>query len=265
MGKTDTKKQFSTVTAASKTPLYHQIYLVLRQKIVDGTYPFGTTLSGEVDIAEEYDVSRITAKRALNELSVDGFVKRERGRGTTVSFRPSAAPLESSVEGLLENLLAMGLETQITLLEFDYVGANDIVASALAIEKGDNVQRAVRIRHLDGKPMSHLTTYVPEEIGQKFDKKDLSEKPLLSLLERIGVQVSAANQSITATLADAETASLLGINIGDALLKISRIVLDQDHRPVEFITVLYRPDMYQYRMALSRDYGGGVGTWSPHQ
>jgi len=158
--------------------LYHQIYLILRQKIVDGIYPFDGRLPGEQDLVEIYGVSRITAKRALDELAAEGLVVRERGRGTRVRYRAPTAPLRSSVEGLLENLLAMGLETEVKLIEFDYVAASEPVAVALECGPGDLVQRALRVRMIDGQPFSHLTTYVPEDIGRQFDAADLSETAL---------------------------------------------------------------------------------------
>ena len=61
------------------TPLYHQIYLVLRNKIIDGEFVDGDLLPGEERTARSCGVSRITAKRALNELAEDGLVVRERG------------------------------------------------------------------------------------------------------------------------------------------------------------------------------------------
>jgi len=249
------------VSGALRTPLYHQIYLILRQKIVDGIYPFDGRLPGEQDLVEIYGVSRITAKRALDELAAEGLVVRERGRGTRVRYRAPAAPLRSSVEGLLENLLAMGLETEVKLVEFDYVAASEPVAVALECGPGELVQRALRVRMIDGQPFSHLTTYVPEDIGRQFDAADLSETALLALLERSGVEVSSATQTITATLADASAATHLEVDIGAALLMVSRIVRDQSGRPIEFITALYRPDRYQYRMILSRVHGKDRNVW----
>lgn len=251
----------SGVSGNLRTPLYHQIYLILRQNIVDGIYPFDGRLPSEQGLIDTYGVSRITAKRALDELAADGLVVRERGRGTRVSYRAPAAPHRTSVEGLLENLLAMGLETEVKLIEFDYVAASERVAAALECVEGAPAQRAVRIRMIDRQPFSHLTTYVPEDIGRQFDANDLSETPLLALLERSGVQVSSATQTITATLADASAATHLGVDIGTALLMVSRIVRDQAGRPVEFITALYRPDRYQYRMVLSRVRGKDRNVW----
>ena len=245
------------------TPLYHQIYLVLRNKILDGEYSLGALLPSEQQTGRQFGVSRITAKRALNELAADGLVVRERGRGTKVTYQAASPPVRASVEGMLENLLAMGLKTKVSVREFGYVAANEEVARALKCAQGDRVQRAVRVRRLEGEPFSYLTTFVPEEIGRNYSRDDLVRKPLLALLEREGIVVSGAEQTITATLADADSAAALGVELGSPLLRIRRIVHDQSERPVEYITALYRPDRYQYRMRLSRVQNQDIRAWSP--
>ncbi len=252
-----------SVNGRLPTPLYHQIYLILRNQLVAGAYPAGTLLPSEQELTRDYGVSRITAKRALNELAAEGLVSRERGRGTVATYEPPQAPISSSVEGLIENLLQMGLRTEVSLLSFDYLPAADDVARALGLPPGDEVQRAVRVRSLEGEPFSHLTTYVPGEIGRSFTADDISHIPLLKLLERYGIIMSSARQTITATLADPEIAPRLSVEVGSALLRISRVVCDQDGRAVEYITGLYRPDRYQYDMNLARAEGADARDWSP--
>lgn len=245
-----------------KTPLYHQIYLILKEQITDGVYGADGRLPSEQDLTERFGVSRITAKRAMDELAAEGLVVRERARGTRVIYQPPSAPIASSIEGMLENLIAMGLETTVKLLDFAYLPASNSVAEALEIESGAEVQRAVRVRYLDGAPFSHLTTYVPSAIGRQFTAEELSSLPLLALLERCGMTVDSASQTISATLADDVVARCLGADAGSALMKITRVVRDQNGKPVEFITALYRPDRYQYRMSLSRVQGETEKRWS---
>ena len=251
-----------SVSASLRMPLYHQIYLILRQKLLSGEFAYDDRIPSEQELVEEYEVSRITARRALDELAAEGLVVRQRGRGTRARFRPPTQPLESSVEGLLENLLAMGLETGVSLLDFEYVTANDDVAKALACNSGTVVQRAVRVRSIENGPFSYLITYVPQDIGNKFDADDLANEPLLQLLERSGVIVDGAKQSISATMADADVAAHLDTEVGAPLLVIKRVVSDKDGRPVEYIRALYRPDRYQYNMILSRVQSDGINTWS---
>lgn len=251
----------TTVDPRLPTPLYHQIYIILREQIADGSIGSDATLPGEQELTRLYGVSRITAKRALDELAAEGLVVRERGRGTRVRSAPPTPPFRASIKGLLENLLVMGLKTKVVLLEFGYVRAPAEAAAALGCTIGETVQRAVRVRHIDGAPFSHLTTFVPEAIGRTYSRRDLASKPLLSLLERSGVHVSRADQVITAKLADAQVARRLEVAVGAALLKITRIVRDQRGRPVEFITGLYRPDRYQYAMFLSRTQDRSQALW----
>ncbi|WP_425405411.1 GntR family transcriptional regulator [Hwanghaeella sp.] len=252
-----------SASAALRSPLYHQIYLILRDKILSAEYPHGTVLPGEFDLADYYGVSRITVKRALDELASDGLVMRERGRGTTVTHEGKGPAISAAVEGQLEDLLSMGYETQVRLLDFAYVPAPPEAAAALHLDLGAQVQRAVRTRSKDGVPFSHLTTYVPADLGRSFGPDDMLGKPLLALLEDAGVRVASASQTITATLADHNVAAALDLDVGSALLKVSRTVFDSERRPVEFITALYRPDSYCYQMSLSRVSAAGANSWSP--
>jgi GntR family transcriptional regulator len=253
----------SLVDQSSPTPLYHQIFLILRDRIFDGTYGFESAVPSENEICSNFGVSRITAKRVLDELAAANLVTRRRGRGTQVSHRVESSPVHYSVEGLLENLLAMGMKTDVELLSFDYIEASPLIALKLNCEPGKTVQHAVRVRRLEGEPFSYLTTWVPEDIGRSYSKEDIATKVLLMLLEQGGAVVAGAEQTITATGADTVTAQALDVEIGAPLLRISRVVHDQGGRPIEYIDALYRPDRYQFRMNLTRIEEEERRTWSP--
>lgn len=255
--------EFPPVDENSPTPLYHQIFLIIRDRIYDGTYAFESLIPGEHDLCSIFGVSRITAKRALDELAVAKLVVRRRGLGTRVSLRVVSPPVHYSVDGFLENLLAMGLKTEVDVLDLEYVKASASVSLALNCEPGTTVQHAIRVRRLENEPFSYLTTWVPEDIGRSYSKKDVETKPLLMLLEHCGVVVSRAEQTITAVVADAVIAQALEVEIGAPLLRISRVVYDQTDRPVEYIIALYRPDRYQFRMHLTREQETERKTWSP--
>jgi len=162
----------------------------------------------------------------------------------------------------LENLLAMGLETQVELLSLDYIVPDANVARMLQCGGDCQVQKAVRVRRIEGEPFSYLTTYVPEKIGRSYSRNDLATRPLLSLLERSGVVIGRAEQTITATLADAKVSQILGLEFGSPLLSIRRVVFDREEKPVEYLSTLYRPDRYQYQMKLSRVGEESSRSWS---
>lgn len=238
------------VAAPLPVPRYHQIYLLLRERLAAGEFVAGGALPGELDLAREYRVSRVTMRAALNLLVQEKLILRQRGRGTFV--RPGDAPVAGPpLLGLLENLVSMGLKTSVRVLELGTVPASPDVAEGLRITPGDMVQRAVRVRSHRGGPVSHITTYVPLAVA-KFRRRLLTDKPMLQLLEESGISVAGAEQTVSAKLADPKIAALLDVEVGAPLLAVTRIVHDRGGRPVQMLSGLYRPDRYQYRMQLTR-------------
>lgn len=234
------------------TPLYHQIYLVLRERIQSGEYVAGKTLPGEQELARAFKVSRITVKRALNELAANNLVTRHRGRGTIVATGAVIPMVSGSFETLISSLRSMGLTTDVELLEVSDEAADTLVAGRLGLEPGAPVQRAVRLRKLQGEPFSYLTTYVPAAIAEGYSIEELGSTPLLILLERAGAGAVEAEQWITATSASPAIAMCLDVPSGSAVLKIERIMIGTDGAPVQMIVGHYRPDRFQYHMRSQR-------------
>ena len=125
------------------------------------------------------------------------------------------------------------------------------------------MQTAVRVRLSDGEPFSYLTTHVPEEIARNYNEADLATQPLFRLLERGGVQVEGADQSVTATLAGPDVAEALEVSVGSPLLWLERIVRDSSGRGVEHLSALYRPDRFRLEMSMTRIGAGESRHWEP--
>jgi GntR family transcriptional regulator len=236
-------------------PKYHQIYLVLREQLHEGRFTQG--LPGEIALMEQFGVARVTVRRALQELAAEGLIARERGRGTRALLPARAANDERTAStkthltGLLQNLVATIQHTTVRVLEVNTLPASAEVAQALRLPAGTPVQKAVRVRSTREGPLSHMTTWVPGDLA-KFGKRELSKKAILLLLEESGVRVGGARQTISARLADAQVAPLLGVAVGSALLAVRRLIHDEQGRPVQWLHGLYRPDRYEYHMQLSR-------------
>jgi GntR family transcriptional regulator len=280
----------ANVLSALPVPKYHQVYLLLRQQLEDGS--FHPRMPGELALQRQFGVARITVRKALEQLAAEGRITREAGRGTRAVARTGESALArgtrdtssgraQKLTGLLENLVSMGLSTQVTVLENAVITPTQAIAEALQIgaeETEDQtvsnhapktvpntVHKAVRVRHSPAGPISHITTHIPMAcLGRQragFSTRALQSKPILLLLEGAGVRVGRAEQSITACLADIDTARHLDVAVGSALLKVRRLVyghLPRDsregtsERPVQLLQGLYRPDRYEYAMQLSR-------------
>lgn len=255
----------SLLDASLPTPLYHQIYLVLRENIRSGAISSDSTFPGEQEMAKMFNVSRITVKRALNDLASDGLVSRHRGRGTIVAGGSTIPMVKGSFDTLIESLHIMGLETELELLDVTDVPVDGSVAQHLGVEPGTQVQRAIRRRKLQNEPFSHLVTYVPMEIAKRYSIKDLASTPMLTLLERAGHPALEAEQWITAVSADPLVSAALGVSVGSPLLKIERVMRGAKGEPVQVIHGHYRPDRFQYHVKTHRRRapvsGGGPATW----
>ncbi|WP_119167879.1 GntR family transcriptional regulator [Algihabitans albus] len=244
-------------------PLYHRIYTVLIEQIREGQYPPGATLPGELELAQQFDVSRVTIRKTLDQLERDGLVERRQGRGTFVRAGRATEPVKAEVTGLVENLLAMGLRTKVKVLHFAYEPAPRPVAERLEIPVGTIALHSVRLRSYKGEPFSYAVTWLPESIGRTFGRKELSSMPLTRLLVRAGAAPAEAHQKVFARAASATVAPLLELSIGAPLLGIERTVRDVHGRPVEHLRALYRPDRYAFELTMHIQSNDPDALWEP--
>lgn len=248
---------------AIETSKTRRVYLTLRDRISSGELTPGTRLPSEPDLAVLHDVSRVTVRRALAELEREGLISRRPGAGTFITARMIERPIVADLSNALAHLVEMGRSTEVRLLQFASVEPSPDIVDALRLESGERVQRSVRVRMIDGEPFAYLVTFVPQRIGATFTEAELSAQPLLTLIERSGVKVERATQTLTAALAGPDVAEALDIEIGAPLLALTRIVFDTRRRGIEHLTALYRPDRYSFQMDLVRIDSGGDRLWSP--
>ncbi|MGH6612638.1 GntR family transcriptional regulator [Sphingomonas sp.] len=251
MKKTD--DEISGIDRLHAVPLYHQIFLRLREEITSGERANGSRMPTEQELAASFGVSRITARRALAELASTNLVARKRRVGTHVIFEPPARPIEGSIDQAIESLLTFGRSTQVKLIELDEAPARAPISDALGVAAGTPLIRVVRVRWLEGEPLGHLLSYVPADLGEHITRAALRTTPILALIEQAGVKIGSATQTISATLADASLAAALSVEIGAPILRISRTVIDTNGRPVQHILAQYRPDRYQIRLDLHKN------------
>ena len=223
-----------------------RLYLLLRDRIVTGEDRPQGRLMSEPALATLHGVSRVTVRRALDQLEREGLIERRPGSGTFVTGRSTAMPVVADLSNVLTHLIEMGRRTDVRLLSFNYVAPTPAIAEALHLAPDERVQRSVRVRLIDGQPFSHLTTYVPERIGVSYSETDLASTPLLELLERSGLIAERASQSI-----------------GAALLSMTRVVFDPSGNGIEYLQALYRPDRYSFNMDLLRTGTADARRWAP--
>ena len=242
--------EVALVNRDAAVPLYHQIFLQLRDEILSGERPLGSALPTEQELSDIYGVSRITARRVLTDLAKQHFVERKRRLGTRVTFQSPAKPIEANIDQAVDSLLALGQGTTVNVIEVSTEPATLTVASALKLSPGSSVVRAVRVRCLDGEPLGYVVSYVPEALSGIITQKSLVRAPILRLLDEAGYHAKHAEQTIGAMQADTLLAEALDIEPRAALLRITRTVYDGNEKPFLLTFAHYRSDRFNIRIDL---------------
>ncbi len=237
------------------TPLYHQMFTLLRDRILNGEIPRGARIPTEFDLADGFGVSRITAKRALDELAAEGLVERRRGKGTHVIHRSRPKPMHSPLTGLLESLEVLAEHTKVQLLQFRRAVPPEPIRALFDTGPREPLVQAIRLRLRGDTPFGYYISWTNTD-HPDFNEAKLSSSSRLKLFQAAGIHIKQVEQVLSAVNADAISAMHLKAEPGTALLSLERRSYDGDGRMVDLLNVQYRPDQFTYQMTLNVDADG---------
>lgn len=247
----------------SVLPLYHRVYVALRQRLVEGRQPADRPLPGEPQLARQFGVSRVTIRRALKQLEAERLVVRRPARGTFAVPQPPGAAAPANISGWYENLVSLGHGTTAELLAFEMVAPPPDVARWLGEAAGPVLKIERLRRSAAGQPIAHYRHFLPPLTAGVPVRSGLGARPVISILEAAGFVPATAEQVLTARNADAAIAGWLAVPVGSALIALRRTYRDGQGRVIEFHESLYRPDRFEYRLTLGRGPGSTAPAWAP--
>src|SRR5512132_2597013 len=149
------------IDPTSDRPLYRQIADHLRADIREGRYPEGTPLPSESQLAEMYDVTRMTARQAVDVLKNEGLIRSEHGRGGFVRQRRETGKGAYDVE-----MKELGFTPGVELVELGPVTAPDEIVKRLQLEPGEQALIRRRRMYANGEPMQLATSYLPWSLAE---------------------------------------------------------------------------------------------------
>jgi GntR family transcriptional regulator len=236
----------------SPFPLYYKVMMELRDNIFSGKWGSGAQIPGELDLARQLGVSVITVRQALGQLAEQGYLKRQRARGTFVQW---TGPLRQSInlEVEAEDLVAVNPDgTSFKLLNYGPVEPPEEISRDLQTETGEKVTRITRIRLSQGQPLAYVISYVPSRIGSKIRAKDLARLPLNTIVENLlPFKITEVKHTVAARLAEDEMADHLGIPAGSPVLYVERDYLHKKEMILRSVG-FYRTDLFTYELTLKR-------------
>lgn len=204
-----------------RTPRYQFIADDLRERIRAGGYTAGRLLPSEANLSEEFSVSRVTVRRALEQLRDSGLIDSRQGLGWFVAGDPVRQPL-GELDTLEQQLAASGAKSTRQILDFAFIDAPAHVAEVLGNAR---VLEVRRLNLADGEPFARVTVWCPEGLASRFSRNDVEQRPFYELLD---AKVKGAEQTIGASAASPVDAELLDVPPGSPVLVCERITRAED-------------------------------------
>jgi GntR family transcriptional regulator len=236
----------------SPFPLYFKVMMEIRENILSGKWRPDFQIPGELELARQLGVSVITIRQALAQLVHEGYVRRERAKGTFVN---RTGPVRQSINLEVEAEDLVTLErygTSFKLMAIEAIDAAKEINQEFRFPAGDKIIRIVRLRMSRGQPIAYVISYVPSRIASRISAKRLGRQPLSNAIEAtLRVRISRVKHVVAARLADDVVSAHLGIPAGSPVLYVERDYLHKKHMLLRSVG-FYRTDLFSYELTLKR-------------
>lgn len=231
------------------TPLYIQLEDYIREQIESGQYVKGDTLPSENEYMEMYQVSRMTVRQAMNYLVQNGFIKRQRGTGTIVTYEKISEDLHS-VTSFTDEMAKHNIKMKTSYCDMQLVHPDTRVAIALGISTSDECYQLTRVRDVDNKPIVYTITYLKKLFELPLDSKYYTESLYKYLRDTHGVNIVRGRDVLEAELPNKQVQKMLQIKEGTPIfIRTRETFLDNDEL-FEYSICYYPGNRYKYTVEL---------------
>lgn len=236
----------------SNIPIHHQLYSYIKEKIENGDFKENTIIPSEQELQDMFHVSRITVRRAISDLSHDGYLLKKRGVGTIVLPKKRNRDL-SRFESFTSNAIKKGERPSSVILECKTVQANVKVAKMLNLEIGENVYLLKRLRLINGKIIAIHNSHISSRLGLEIKPEDFdSDTSLYDFLEGHNIKLDNADETCEAKIPEPEVRRDLYIEEHEPVLYRERVTYSDKNIPVEYSENSYIAKRYKYNIHISK-------------
>lgn len=232
-----------------RAPKYYILKKVLEEKIENEEFPADEPIPSERELMEMYQVSRITVRKAVDELVNEGYLHKIQGKGTYVKTDERSSNL-FAITSCTEDVVRMGMKPTKKVMVAELVYANAKRAKALEITQEERVFMLGRILFADQEPLNYTVTFLPEKLFPGIDRHSFDRESLYQVLqEEYGVRLTKARRTIEAILARDEVAEYLDIEEGSPIILFRCVtygIVSGKEIPVENFKCYYRTDKFKF-------------------
>lgn len=237
-----------TMDSMSRAPKYVQVKEEIRRKILSKEWVDGCRIPVEAEFCEMFGVSRITVRKALEELQAEGYLVKIQGKGTFVQNQTHEQHL-SKFYSFREELSKRGVEEEAVVLEVSILDASEEIAAKLDMEPGQSVFRIHRVRRTEQGPYAIETSYIPYHLCRWITTQKIREDGLYRTMAKHGVIVNSAKETFRAINVNKEQSNLLDVRIDAAAISLTRTAYSGS-QVVEYCICVVRGDFFRFSVEL---------------
>ena len=223
------------------TPRYREIEQAMRQRLAK--LKPGAELPSDAELCEEFGVSRMTARHAMNRLVQEGLLLRARGRGTFVA-EPPTHRRANALLSFSNEMRRQGRVPTSRILGRALRAPTREESARLALKEGEKVLWLKRLRLADGEPIAIESARLNRRTAEAVLAASLERDSLHAVLVRAGIPPTKGRATIGSEAATADDARWLNMRRGDPMLVERRVIVDDRGRPLEFTESRYPADRY---------------------
>jgi GntR family transcriptional regulator len=238
-----------TVDRGSKEKLYVQIYSIFLEKIETDEWPDGSQIPPEDELCRIYDVSKVTVREAIQELVREGYLKRQQGKGTFVTYSVSHPGIVMRTR-LSEDMCGEEVKVEKEILERGIRGLSEDINRFLMTE--DEIYYVHSRKVIDGETYSE-EFFIPIFILPDIDQEDIFRRSIYDLIEEKGTKkIFKVMQTMEVTSINQDAADVLKLKKDSPALLISRVLTSSDGSPIAYSRVIGSGRKYKLQMEFER-------------
>lgn len=230
------------VTAAAGVPLHRQLFLVLHDEIARGAIAAGQPLPTEQELCEQFGVSRITVRRALADLTAQGYIIRRQGVGSFVRQDNPTQREPAANRSYDDEMHQIQFESEVDVFEFGLRTAPSSITEKTGLTGATLYVLAARRERRTGEPLLVTEAWLPGGLAGSITAEKMAHTPMFSLLADAGVTFTRFQHEFTAEIAGPRNARLLDIAIGAPVLRVNRISMTEGDQPHHYLSILLSPN-----------------------
>lgn len=230
-------------------PKYYVVKRALMEKIDNDEFGVGSMIPSERELMAMFDVSRITVRKAVEELEQEGYLYKVQGKGTYVKGDQRSQDL-ISITSCTQDVIRFGMKPSRKVINNEYIQADKKRQRRLNLASGEDVFCLSRIYYADDEPINYTTAYLPHKYLPGIEKHDFSKQSLYEVLEKeYNIQITRAERTIEAIIAHDEITEYLDVKEGIPLILFECItygLMNGKEYPVETFKCFYRSDKFKF-------------------